>query len=322
MADPAGQRSLELAPLSRLRSGDLDSTLDEEIRIWRERLSWDFRTSADLVRHYIDARILNGFVLLDGGEPAGYTYFVVDENKGLIGDLYVRARWRTAENEHRLFEAVVDALIRSPLVRRIESQLMMFTTARSAPLPHSVFARAHPRNFMMAELEGAAELPSGRAAARLYIEPWDERHHDEAARVIAAAYEGHIDSQINNQYRSAAGARRFLHNIVEYPGCGAFFAPASLVAYERGSEDICGISLASLVAPDVGHITQICILPRVQGTGAGYELLRRSLSALRAHGCRKASLTVTAANIEAVRLYERVGFRVAHRFDALVWDGF
>lgn len=322
MADPAGQGIPELAPLSRLRTGDLDATLDEEIRDWRDLLSWDLRTSADLVRHYIDARILNGFVLLDGGEPAGYSYFVVDENKGLIGDLYVRARWRTAENEHCLFDSVVDALVRSPLVRRVESQLMMFTTARSAPLPHSRFAHAYPRNFMIAELESTASLPAGRAAARLFIEPWNEQHHDEAAQVIAAAYEGHIDSQINNQYRSAVGARRFLHNIIEYPGCGAFFAPASFVAYERGSAEICGVSLASLVASDTGHITQICVLPKVQGEGAGYELLRRSLSALREHGCRRASLTVTAANIEAVRLYERVGFHVAHRFDALVWDGF
>ncbi len=61
-------------------------------------------------------------------------------------------------------------------------------------------------------------------------------------------------------------------------------------------------------------------MPRLKGKGLGYELLRRSLLALGEAGCRQASLTVTAANQNAVRLYERVGFRLSHTFNALVWE--
>jgi ribosomal protein S18 acetylase RimI-like enzyme len=175
---------------------------------------------------------------------------------------------------------------------------------------------------MAAPLENVPDLPPGRAGGRILVEDWGERYHESAARLIAAAYLGHVDSQINNQYNSVAGARRFLHNIIEYPGCGSFFQPASFLAFERSTAEACGMSLASLVAPDVGHITQICVLPRMQGTGVGYELLRRSLAALHAHGCRKVSLTVTAANEGAIRLYERAGFHTVRQFDALVWDGF
>jgi ribosomal protein S18 acetylase RimI-like enzyme len=82
------------------------------------------------------------------------------------------------------------------------------------------------------------------------------------------------------------------------------------------------VSLASLVAPDCGHITQICVAPEVQGTGVGYELLRQSLTTLRDVRCRAASLTVTAANTQAVALYERVGFETIRRFSAFVWEGF
>jgi ribosomal protein S18 acetylase RimI-like enzyme len=82
-----------------------------------------------------------------------------------------------------------------------------------------------------------------------------------------------------------------------------------------------GISLASLVAPDVGHITQICVAPAIQGMGVGYELLRRCLDGLRRHGCRKTSLTVTSANLHAIQLYERMGFSQVHQFAAYVWDG-
>ena len=43
---------------------------------------------------------------------------------------------------------------------------------------------------------------------------------EEAAHVISAAYRGHVDSEINDQYRSIPGARRFVTNIVRFPGCG------------------------------------------------------------------------------------------------------
>jgi ribosomal protein S18 acetylase RimI-like enzyme len=38
-------------------------------------------------------------------------------------------------------------------------------------------------------------------------------------------------------------------------------------------------------------------------------------------GCRSASLTVTAANDDAVSLYKRVGFEIARQFSAYVWEG-
>jgi ribosomal protein S18 acetylase RimI-like enzyme len=60
----------------------------------------------------------------------------------------------------------------------------------------------------------------------------------------------------------------------------------------------------------------------VRGKGVGHELLRQSLVALRDAGCRSASLTVTAANLEAVTLYERVGFETIRHFPAYVWEGF
>ena len=49
---------------------------------------------------------------------------------------------------------------------------------------------------------------------------------------------------------------------------------------------------------------------------------RRSLKGLAIRGCRKVSLTVTAANEEAIRLYERIGFHTTRTFGAYVWEGF
>jgi ribosomal protein S18 acetylase RimI-like enzyme len=159
-----------------------------------------------------------------------------------------------------------------------------------------------------------------RAQDGVTIAAWSERVQEQTARLIASAYQGHVDSQINDQYRSPAGARRFLMNIVQYPGCGTFFAPGSYAAVDIATRQLRGVSLASLVAQHCGHITQVCVGRSDQGTGLGYELMRQSLVAMSAHGCSLVSLTVTSANENAMRLYQRMGFTERRDFAAFVWD--
>lgn len=306
--------------LRHLRGGDLDLLLEEETQAWRDSLDWDFRGSANLVRRFLEMQALNGYALLVNGYPAGYTYYVAEERKGLIGDLYVTNSYLSVENEERLLAAVVDGLMRTPLIARIESQLMMLRTGPAVALPQRKYLRSFVRNFMAIDAATALRLPQRQASQLVHFDSWSERKQDEAAVLIANAYQGHIDSEINDQYRSPAGARRFLMNIVQFPGCGNFFQPASFVALEPVSGRLIGICLASLVQADVGHVTQVCVAKSARGSGAGYELIRRSLTALAKHGCRKVTLTVTASNIEAIELYERMGFRNMRNFTALVWD--
>jgi ribosomal protein S18 acetylase RimI-like enzyme len=307
--------------LRRLSARDLEPLLQEESRAWRSELEWDFEKSADLVRRFVDMSALNGSALMEDGQVAGYMYYVLEEDKGLIGDLYVCEEMRTVERENLLIAAALEAVMDCPAVTRIESQLMMLRCNRARPTPRADCLSVFERNFMRIDLKRAA-LGRGNVRRPVYMEKWSDHYHDAAAQLIAAAYAGHVDSRINDQYRTTAGARRFLHNIVQYPGCGVFYRPASLAAFEGVSGRMCGISLASLVAPETGHVTQICVSPSVRGTGIGHELLRQSLTTLRDMGCTSASLTVTAANEDAVALYERVGFETIRRFSAFVWEGF
>lgn len=319
--------SPSLVDLRHLRSEDLGLLLDEEVATWRQLLDWDFGKSADLVRRFVDMRALSGFALVDDGEAAGYAYYVLEEHKGLIGDLFVRDAFSSVENENRLLESVLRSLTSAPQIGRIESQLMMCHSTGGLPMPR--YLSSFERNFMMLEMERAVFDPARRwgpglvpAASRVYLEKWADQYQEPAAQLIAAAYQGHVDSLINDQYRSIAGARRFLFNIVQYPGCGTFFKPASVAAFDRLTGRICGICLASLVMPHCGHITQICVAPWLRGAGVGYELLRQSLHLLREAGCRKTSLTVTASNREAIKLYEDVGFTTIRKFFAYVWEGY
>lgn len=311
--------------MRRLSARHLDALLAEEIATWRAELEWDFEKSADLVRRFMDLRALNGSALVEAGEVIGYSYYVLEDNKGLIGDLYVRRGARSQERENRLLESIVDAVTLNPQISRVECQLMMMQAQAGRPMPRLQYLKMFERNFMRIDLK-QAPLAAGRVRHPVYIEKWSDFYQEPAAQLIADAYTGHIDGQINDQYRSTTGARRFLYNIVQYPGCGVFHRPASYAAFDARtgvtSGTLCGISLSSMVATNSGHITQICVSPETRGTGVGHELLRQSLLTLRGADCGSASLTVTAANQDAVSLYERVGFQTLRRFWACVWEGF
>ncbi|HUB77255.1 MAG TPA: GNAT family N-acetyltransferase [Bryobacteraceae bacterium] len=319
--NPAPSRPPEIVDLRRLNARDLEPLLQEETAAWWETLEWDFEKSADLVRRFVDLRALNGYALVDDGMAVGYVYYVLEDAKGLLGDLYVMREHRTIERENVLLSAALDAIIAHTQVTRVESQLMMLDFSIARSIPGSDTLRTFDRNFMWIDLR-RAELAEVHPRRAVTIDRWTDLLQEATAHLIAAAYRGHVDSSINDQYRTTPGARRFLHNIVQYPGCGSFFRPASFAAFEPARGALCGISLASLVSQECGHITQICVSPEVKGSGVGYALLRQSLAALRDVGCRAATLTVTAANEGAVDLYKRVGFETIRRFSAYVWEGF
>jgi len=308
---------IPIVELRHLRQGQLNALLEEETAAWQQEFDWDFRPSAELVRRFLSMQALSGHAILSGDEAIGYVYYVSEDRKGLIGDLFVRRAWRHAGHEAALLDAAVASLQATPGLRRIESQLMMVSPEEHLALPLPARARSYSRDFFVYDMSREAKLPPIAAKAR--FDHWHERWSEDAAQLIPVCYRGHVDSDINDQYRSVAGARRFLHNIVQYPGCGTFFQPASYVASDEDG-NLLGLCLASLVAYDVGHLTQICVAPKAQGQGLGYEMMRRAIETLRSAGCRRVSLTVTSSNCDAIALYERVGFERVRRFRAVVWD--
>jgi ribosomal protein S18 acetylase RimI-like enzyme len=312
----------EVVDLTRLNVEDLEPLLEEERVSWRSALSWDFTPSLDLVRRFVRIRALSGYALRVGKRVIGYAYYVVEDRKGLIGDLYVARDFETTAHTDQLLAAILSALIRTPGVERIEGQLMLAHGPVERAAPFASHAEVFSRVFMLADLDELQALPAVRSAADEYrFTDWDPAKQDDAAMVIASAYQGHVDGKINDQYRTWLGSRRFLGNVTQYPGCGQFFGAASKLALD-GNDKVCGVLLASAVAGDTGHVTQVCVSPETRGKGLGYELIRRAMATMREHECDKTSLTVTASNTSAVQLYQRMGFRAKRRFGAYVWEGF
>jgi ribosomal protein S18 acetylase RimI-like enzyme len=139
--------------------------------------------------------------------------------------------------------------------------------------------------------------------------------------VITAAYRNHVDAQINDQYHTLSGSLRFLNNVVRFPGCGVFDADSSFVALDRRARSLIGLILCSRVRADVGHVTQVCILPEYRSRRIGESLMAATESKLRKRNFALLSLTVTEANARAVGLYRRLHFDLKKVFDAFVWEG-
>ena len=304
-----------------MRADDIAPLLDEEVDAWYQTFSWDYRPSAELIHRFVRLEQLGGYALLLRGRPIGYVYHVIEERKSTVGGLFVSAAYRTARNEDLLLEAALAELFKTPGVHRVQAQLMLMDNPMTRRYPRAEWMRAHLRQFMEASLGDGPSLEPVTPSYPVYMEPWTPMCIDESAALIARSYEHHIDGRINDLYRTPSGSRKFLENIVQFPGCGSFHQPASFAARHKATRRLAGIVLASLVAPDIGHVTQVCVGPEAQGTKLGYELMRKSMLSMADRGFKRCSLTVTSSN-PAVALYERMGFQKRSEFAALVWDGF
>jgi ribosomal protein S18 acetylase RimI-like enzyme len=313
---------VEILDLRHFSAVDLRPLLENEIQTWARLLSWDYSGSADMILRYVDSKILPGYAAVNRGWIAGYAFFVYEGNKGVIGDLFVADDDRVPdprEVESRLLVHVIETLQQSPGVHRIEAQLLAHDAgAVLQPFSGQGFRR-HPRLFMVLPLNersaGSAALPAG-----LEVRRWSEHDYQAAASVITTAYQGHVDSDINDQYRTLSGSLRFLNNIVRFPGCGTFDPESSFVSVERSSRTLAGLILCSRVRHDVGHVTQICVLPEFRSRGIGEALMLATENNLRQRKFSLLSLTVTEANAHAVDLYRRLGFDTERIFDAFVWE--
>ena len=317
-------RRHEIVDLRRISVRDLEPLLADEIQEWRTELDWDFEPSADLVRKYAGANSLGGAALMLDDQVAGYGYAVLEEPRGIIGDIYVRPHLRGVASESEIFRSLLDALMATPRITRMESQLML-VTQESAALIAGVGSLSKPvRLFGRRLMSRGAHLflpgidPNLRT--RFRFERWDDHLMHTAGAIIAASYKGETDSEINAQYRSPGGARRFLSNIVDFPGCGTFHKSASFVAFDSRTGEAAGMVLSSFVSLESGHISQLCVLPNFRGAGLGNELLRTAAGALYQHGAQRISLTVTASNTAAISIYDKFGFHKVRDFFAYIWE--
>lgn len=317
--------TIQILDLRHFAAPVLRPVLEAEGEIWKERLHWDYRTSARLLMQYLDSHMLPGYAALEGDQVIGYTFCVYEETKGVIGDVFAlpsqpAGSCSAFEIEETLLRHLFETLLNSPQLNRIESQLLLHPSGSHAEVFREAGFKIFRRLFMVQSLVSRWNSPHVDLPAELELRLWRDEDLSAAGKLISQAYRDHPDSLINDQYRSVYGSQRFLNNIVHYAGCGAFSAQVSHVVVHRHSRELVALVLGSRVSPESGHITQVCVHPDYRRRGLARMLLSITAFGFMRQGATEISLTVTEANSQAIDLYLAEGYYCAHKFDAAVWN--
>src|SRR5213593_4824136 len=126
----------------------IEPLLEEEARHWHDELHWDYRGALELIKRFLDAHALAGCVAFENGSAAGYSFYVLEEQKGLIGGLYVSSKFPQASIGRRLLEEMLCSMRAIPHLARIEAQLMPFSGPVDSPLLDQGF-HLYTRQFML-----------------------------------------------------------------------------------------------------------------------------------------------------------------------------
>jgi ribosomal protein S18 acetylase RimI-like enzyme len=323
----------EIIDLRRFEVQEFSRLLEAEKRAWAEDLRWDFAPSAQIICNCLREKRLSGYALLQEGVIRGYCFFYYDGEKGLVGDLFVEPSSAGTGEALQLLEHVIETLLGTPGLRRVEAQIPHFSFEDLEPCFASHRFECYLRRFMARPLENhrplqdtsgaksSAQTPIGGEAPDGYlIVPWERKHDHSAAELLHWTYRQHVDAAINDQYFSVEGATRLVENIVRQHGCGTCLQGMSRVAVHCPSQRLVGILAVTSVRPQTAHIPQIAIAPPFQGQGLGTALLLSSFEKLRQQGYKEISLTVTDVNEGAVRLYQALGFETFRNFGAFVYN--
>ncbi len=307
---------MELVPLSRFKSQVLQSLFQEEKEEWTKNLRWDYSEPLQIICNLVDAMSLSGFVALKHGMPAGYVFYLEEDGNGLIGDCYVSSSSSGLGVEEALMNVAVEALKTNQRIDRIESQFVSFRSWPSESFFNRHGFNCYERYFMIRD----CGKPLGSATSGdVELRSWDASNLETAAQLTAQAYNEIVDREISFHYQSLQGCRNFLGGIIEKPGCGRFMKEASFCAWHRPTGDLAGFILTSWVSLLNGHIPQVLVSQRFQGRGIGSRLLNQAIAVLQSKRYRSVSLSVTAENKAAYRLYHKFQFDILIRFQTSVW---
>lgn len=320
----------EIIDIRRFEAHAFVPLLEVESRVWSSELRWDFGPSARVISNCLRDKRLAGYALVSEGKIQGYCFFFYDGEKGLIGDLFLDPSAAGVDSALRLLDHVIETLLGTPGVRRVEAQLPHFRFEALEPCFRAHGFQGYLRRFMARRLgnplpPSAAPSSSGaaqgsRAPEGFSILSWERLHDREAAKTLYETYRNHVDAGINDQYSSLAGTTRLIENIVLQQGCGECLPRISRVAIHWPSQQLAGLLAVTAVRPRTAHIPQVAIPPPFQGRGLGTVLMESAFQDLTRQGYEEISLTVTDANIGAVRLYERLGFTTFREFGAFVYQ--
>jgi ribosomal protein S18 acetylase RimI-like enzyme len=309
---------LKYLPISHLHGDHLLPLMEEEEKVWMSDLKWDYSPVRQILLSFMKQKLLPGYVAItEEKKPVGYTYFLVNQAKGIIGALYVSKANRSQETVEQLLSLSIACLKDSPSVKRVEAQIMPFHDANfTATFTQHGFGY-YPRYYLNLDLNTSPQHADFSSLERII--PWDSAYLERAAEMTRISYHNQTDAEICEDYRTPSGCESYLRSLVENPGCGIFMPEASFMALDARNAP-CGLVICCRISNTAGMIPQIAVHPSYQGRDLGNALLFRSFNQLRNKGFDTVSLTATKKNRRAFDWYQRLGFRIQKEFGAYVWE--
>lgn len=163
-----------------------------------------------------------------------------------------------------------------------------------------------------------SQLPAGYR-----LVAWHDGLIDAHARTKFRSFRSEIDAVVFPCLGDLEGCRRLMREI---RGKGGFLPGATwLIARSRprpvevgpdspsrpAEVEWCGTIQGVIDASGAGSIQNIGVVPGHRGLGLGSVLIARALRGFAEQNLARATLEVTADNVRAVHLYQRLGFRRA-----------
>ncbi len=308
---------LKYLPISYLDETLLQPLMDEEEKAWLSDLGWDYSPIRQILVSFIKQKLLPGYVAVADGAAIGYTYFLVNQTKGIIGALYASKTVHAQEAVEELISSSISCLKDSQNIKRVEAQLMPFHDVNlTAPFTRYGFSSTS-RYYLELDLNNhrrKMELPSAQR-----IIPWDSSYLESMAEMTLLSYQDQTDAEICEDYRTRAGCESYLRSLVENPGCGVFMPEASFIGLDwQGSPS--GFIICCRISNGAAIIPQIAVHPSHQGQRMGNILMNYTFGQIKAIDFRTVSLTVTKKNRRAFEWYQRLGFKIRKEFGAYVWE--
>tara|TARA_B100000945_G_C20405469_1_gene609759 strand:- start:172 stop:702 length:531 start_codon:yes stop_codon:yes gene_type:complete len=150
------------------------------------------------------------------------------------------------------------------------------------------------------------ELPTGYRFVA-----WTDSDLDKHASIKHESFCNEIDANVFSCFREFEGCQLLLREITSRSN---FLPDATWMLEYKSPDSEYPVSVGTIQAlVDVqqrGAIQNIGIHPQHRDKGLGSSLLFKCLTFIKARGIQRVMLEVTSQNVGALRLYERLGFRI------------
>jgi ribosomal protein S18 acetylase RimI-like enzyme len=156
--------------------------------------------------------------------------------------------------------------------------------------------------------EAFPALPVGMA-----WELYSQSSHDRFAKAIAATYEDSLDCP------GLAGLRS-IEDIIAGHKAGGEFDARYWYLLRLNAQPVAVVLLNRLSGGSAAELTYLGVAPEARRRGVGRLLVLQALAGAAAMGARTITLAVDAANVPALRMYHRHGFRQVSSKIALMRD--